>query len=116
MSGDKLYGTPGYFPDVDHTTLVLTWDEFTEPGDPEGPWEVHRNQVAQGHRDQELWGWKYTTTRPGPGKNWDPDKPPDGKGWVLNTYVGEDGHGSSRGLPEGTQVSYWRRREPWNKP
>lgn len=113
MTVEKVYGQPGYFPDVDHTTLVLTWDEFTEPGDPDGPWEVHRNQVAQGHRDQELWGWKYAETRLVPGEEWDPDRPP-GDGWALNTYVGEDGHGSSRGLLDGTEVSYWRRR--WNKP
>lgn len=64
----------------------------TEPraGDPFGP-PCASSDVAFGHRTEWQRGFEYKTTSGLEGEEWDPDQPPPGNDWVLNTYAGDFG-------------------------
>lgn len=88
-------------------------DEFFEPppGDPKGDWRRRGTTLAIGHQIQNLEGWEYTRTAGLEAEGFDPDAPPKGEGWEINTYRGENGYEADRDAKDRPRLTtYWRRR------
>lgn len=62
------------------------------PGKPDAASLKRADQLAYGHKTEQMWGWEYRSTLT--------DAPPAGDGWELNTYVTD------------RDRTYWRRRKP----
>jgi hypothetical protein len=94
--------------------MTKTTDDWTEPepGDPDGPIDNWSTRLALGCKHEDLQGWEFKTTWAPEGVPFDPDLPPEGAGWVRNTYKagGFEIRTTRNGSGVRQQLSYWRRK------